>query len=144
MAKRALILFPPGAEETAPVIVFSVLTMGKVDAKICSLCGKDPIRGAQGVRILPDIDLKEARECGPLALLAHEVLFGKSLTGYPTAKTELATKYTYKECPVIIDETLVTSKGPGTAFLFAKTLLELLTDKKTACEVAQAMLIEEK
>lgn len=49
--------------------------------------------------------------------------------------------YKYKKEPVVVDGTLVTSQGPGTAFVFALTLVDKLMGKEKASEVAEAMLL---
>ncbi|ORX55213.1 DJ-1 protein [Hesseltinella vesiculosa] len=61
-------------------------------------------------------------------------------TSYPAFKGELEDYYDYSEERVVVDGTLVTSRGPGTAFLFALTLVELLVDKEVAYKLKQEML----
>ncbi len=41
----------------------------------------------------------------------------------------------YEETPVVIDDKIVTSRGPGTAMDFALTLIELLAGKAKRQEV---------
>ncbi|KAF9011768.1 class I glutamine amidotransferase-like protein [Cyathus striatus] len=54
------------------------------------------------------------------------------LTSHPSVKSELESAFDYSEAPVVVSGCLVTSRGPGTAFPFALTLVELLcgTDKR--------------
>ncbi|CAH8497828.1 unnamed protein product [Heterobilharzia americana] len=61
----------------------------------------------------------------PIALESHGILKGKKLTSYPGFKEKLPS-YTYCEDNVVVDDKLVTSRGPGTAFAFAMKLVELL------------------
>lgn len=50
-------------------------------------------------------------------------------------------KYKYVEDNVVVDGNLVTSRGPGTAFVFALKLVELLNGKDKAAECAKGMLL---
>lgn len=57
-------------------------------------------------------------------------------------KDELAEKYAYvddESC--VVDGRLLTSRGPGTAFVFALKLAELLVGVEKAREVAKGMLL---
>nr|CAB3264656.1 protein DJ-1-like [Phallusia mammillata] len=76
----------------------------------------------------------------PIALKAHGLCLGKSLTSYPAVKPELE-GYNYSEAKVVKDGNLITSQGPGTAFDFALALVEALFDKEKRDEVAKPMLI---
>lgn len=49
--------------------------------------------------------------------------------------------YKYKEDDVVVDGNVITSRGPGTAFLFALKLVEILASKEKASEVAKGMLL---
>ncbi|XP_056633374.1 protein dj-1beta [Diorhabda sublineata] len=80
----------------------------------------------------------------PLALKAHGIARGKNLTSYPSVKNELLDGdhgYQYKEEKVVIDGTIITSRGPGTAFDFALAIVEKLQGKEKAQEVAKGMLL---
>lgn len=50
-------------------------------------------------------------------------------------------QYNYKEDTVVVDDTLITSRGPGTAFDFALTIVDKLEGKAKATEVAKGMLL---
>jgi len=69
---------------------------------------------------------------GTLAALASK-LPKQPLTSHPCVKTQLEQHFDYSEDPVVVSGHLVTSRGPGTAFAFALTLVELLcgVDKRT-------------
>ncbi|XP_017770374.1 PREDICTED: protein deglycase DJ-1-like [Nicrophorus vespilloides] len=97
--------------------------------------------------------LKEQEQAGriigaicaaPTALKAHGIGVGKNLTSYPSVENSLieGAAYNYKQDNVVVDGTLITSRGPGTAYNFALTLVEQLVGKEKAQEVAKAMLIE--
>ncbi|EFA04901.1 Protein DJ-1-like Protein [Tribolium castaneum] len=79
----------------------------------------------------------------PTALKAHGVYVGKTVTSYPAMEAQMLEggQYKYKKEPVVVDGTLVTSQGPGTAFVFALTLVDKLVGKDKAAEVAKAMLL---
>ncbi|KAK5644106.1 hypothetical protein RI129_007951 [Pyrocoelia pectoralis] len=78
----------------------------------------------------------------PTALRTHCVGFGKNLTSYPSVESQVMDggNYTYKEDEVVVDGSLITSRGPGTAFKFALTLVEHLVGVEKAKEVARGML----
>ncbi|KAK9908468.1 hypothetical protein WJX75_008377 [Coccomyxa subellipsoidea] len=67
-------------------------------------------------------------------------LKGKKATSHPAFSDKLADQ---SEVPfrVVVDKNLITSRGPGTAFEFALTLVEMLYDKGKADEVAGPMLM---
>lgn len=47
--------------------------------------------------------------------------------------------YTYVEDRVVVDQNIVTSRGPGTAFLFALTLVEQLVGKDVSASSINRM-----
>jgi len=65
----------------------------------------------------------------PTAFLSHDIGKGKNITSYPAFKSKLEGDYNYSEDRVVVDNKLVTSRGPGTCFEFAFKLAELLVDK---------------
>ncbi|PPR03411.1 hypothetical protein CVT24_012706 [Panaeolus cyanescens] len=62
------------------------------------------------------------------------------LTSHPSVKSELDTHFDYVEAPVVISDNLVTSRGPGTAFAFALTLVELLCGAERREEIRGPMV----
>ncbi|EPQ53659.1 DJ-1 protein [Gloeophyllum trabeum ATCC 11539] len=62
------------------------------------------------------------------------------LTSHPSVKSELEKDFDYSEDPVVLSKNLVTSRGPGTAFPFAFTLVELLCGKDKREEVRGPMV----
>ena len=77
----------------------------------------------------------------PKALASAGLLKGKRVTSYPGSldKETLAT-LDYIDEAVVIDDKLVTSRGPGTAMDFALSLIELLAGKAKRNEVEQPLL----
>jgi 4-methyl-5(b-hydroxyethyl)-thiazole monophosphate biosynthesis len=73
------------------------------------------------------------------ALAVFGLLEGKAATCYPGFEDEFPASATVREEPVVVDGTLVTSRGPGTALPFAYALTELLVGAGTAGELREAM-----
>ena len=78
----------------------------------------------------------------PIALQAAGVLKGRKVTSYPSFKSKLK-GVTYTENSVEVDERIITSRGPGTAFAFALTLVETMASPAVAAKLRSAMLIEQ-
>lgn len=68
------------------------------------------------------------------------LLNGKEATCYPGFEKELIGAI-HSNKPVVVSDRIITSSGPGTAFPFALKLVEILTDKNTASNVAKGMLL---
>ncbi|KAI8986711.1 DJ-1 [Trametes punicea] len=62
------------------------------------------------------------------------------ITSHPSVRDKLKDAFEYSEEPVVVSGKLVTSRGPGTAFPFALTLVELLCGKEKRAEVAGPMV----
>ncbi|XP_055903580.1 protein dj-1beta-like [Eupeodes corollae] len=78
----------------------------------------------------------------PIALAAHGICTGKSLTSYPAMKGQLDSAYKYiDDQKVVQDGNLITSRGPGTAFDFSLKLAGILAGESKATEVAKGMLL---
>lgn len=78
---------------------------------------------------------------GPTALKTFGVVEGKNITSHPSVKLEFDEKL-YKEDIVVEDGNIITSRGPATAMMFGFRLLEKLTSKEKAKEIAKAMLFD--
>ena len=99
----------------------------------------------------------------PTAFKAHSIGKGKSITSYPAFKEQLAGDYNYVEDRVIVDGKIefssvkkkpykwssmiyvgnfTTSRGPGTAFEFALSLVEQLSGKEVSETLANQMLLK--
>lgn len=77
----------------------------------------------------------------PLVLHAAGLLDGKAHTAHPTTLETLPDALTGKA--VVMDGTLITSRGAGTATAFALALIEQLLDAKTAADVAESICCEQ-
>lgn len=79
----------------------------------------------------------------PLALLAHKIGIGKSITSYPSVKEKLIADFKYvDDQKVVQDGKLITSRGPGTAYQFGLKIVEALVGADKAKQVANGMLVE--
>lgn len=72
----------------------------------------------------------------PKVLASNGLLNGKKATAYPGSLDALDTSaIDLGDAPVVVDENIITSRGPGTAMDFALTLIEILLGKKTRDDV---------
>ena len=78
--------------------------------------------------------------CASPALVLSKIglLDNKRATSYPSFKQHIKN---YVDERVVVDGQIVTSQGPGTAFLFALRLVSLLVNDKAADDVAKGMLV---
>lgn len=78
----------------------------------------------------------------PLALCAHKIALGKSLTSYPWVKDKLTADYKYVDDKLVVrDGQLITSRGPGTAFQFGLELVKVLVSEEKAKQVSSGLLL---
>jgi 4-methyl-5(b-hydroxyethyl)-thiazole monophosphate biosynthesis len=75
----------------------------------------------------------------PAMLSSMGLLKGKAATSHPSVEKEL-NEATYRNDRVVIDGTLITSRGPGTAMEFAVVLVALLVGKDKANAITQSVL----
>ncbi|XP_078542714.1 Parkinson disease protein 7 [Lissotriton helveticus] len=82
---------------------------------------------------------------GPTALLAHGIHLGKTVTTHPLAKDKMMAgdHYKYSESRVQKDGNLITSRGPGTSFEFALTIVEALLGPETAGKVKAPLVLKD-
>ena len=76
---------------------------------------------------------------GPLVLQAAGVLKGRRATCHPAVADKLTDPERSGELGVV-DDRIVTSQGPGTAFDFALTFVRLIDGEQAADEIAHAMV----
>ncbi|KAJ7246098.1 DJ-1 [Mycena haematopus] len=76
---------------------------------------------------------------GSLTALSAK-LARQPLTSHPSVKAQLENDFDYSEDPVVISNKLITSRGPGTTFPFALTLVELLCGADKRAEVRAPMV----
>lgn len=78
---------------------------------------------------------------GSLAALSAQIGLKGPITSHPSVKDKLASDYEYQDVPVAVSKNLVTSRGPGTSFLFALTLVEKLMGSEKRKEIAAPMML---
>lgn len=76
----------------------------------------------------------------PIALGKAGILDGKRATCFPGFEGQLGTA-TYQTSAVVRDGNVITSRGVGTALLFALALVEALGDEPGAAALAERMLV---
>ncbi|XP_006455166.1 hypothetical protein AGABI2DRAFT_187606 [Agaricus bisporus var. bisporus H97] len=62
------------------------------------------------------------------------------ITSHPSIKSELENSFEYSEDSVVVSGKLVTSRGPGSTFPFALTLVELLVGSEKRKEITPPMM----
>lgn len=78
----------------------------------------------------------------PAAVLAPAgLLDGRRATCYPGWEQHFRGSTTHETARVVVDDGVITSRGPGTAFDFALTIAAELRDPETARGVAEDMLL---
>ncbi|CDS02909.1 hypothetical protein LRAMOSA00311 [Lichtheimia ramosa] len=77
---------------------------------------------------------------GTLVALSSGLPAEVTVTSYPAVKDKLDHHFKYSEERVVVDKNVITSRGPGTAFLFALTLAEQLAGKEVADKLKKDML----
>jgi len=82
--------------------------------------------------------------CAAPAVLADAgILKGKRATIYPGMEDEIVKAGAeFSENLVVVDENIVTSRGPATTILFALKLGEILADKETTDAIARRLLLD--
>ena len=76
----------------------------------------------------------------PLVLQAAGVLSGRRATCHPAVSDKLTATARIDE-PVVIDDRIITSQGPGTAFEFALALLALAEGEDLASSVRSGLVL---
>lgn len=77
----------------------------------------------------------------PLALHAHHVFAGKSMTCHPSVASRIAMYGNLVQQPVVEDGNLVTSQGLGTAFLFGLMLVRKIMGDVRASAVERGLTL---
>jgi len=76
----------------------------------------------------------------PYVLAEKGILKGCMATSYPGFREKVEKDSEYVEAVVVVDENIITSRGPATAAEFGFTLVELLVSEEKAEELREAML----
>ncbi|WFD40587.1 protein deglycase [Malassezia japonica] len=79
---------------------------------------------------------------GSLAALHAKIGLKGPITSHPSVADQLSKDYEYSEDHVVVTDHLVTSRGPGTSFAFALTLLEKLEGAEVRNKVAAPMVLQ--
>lgn len=77
----------------------------------------------------------------PIVLAKAGIADGRMLTSYPSFKDQLD-NCIYIEQPVVVDQNIITSRGPATALLFAFEILKKLGYEEEAKELSEGMLVD--
>ncbi|PPQ69977.1 hypothetical protein CVT25_001529 [Psilocybe cyanescens] len=133
-----LIVIPGGAQGAETMsnhpsvqeVIKRYIERNKLVAMICA--GSYQIITSSGVHIFTPIQ-------GSLAAKTA-VLARQPLTSHPSVKAQLEHDFEYSEESVVVSDNLVTSRGPGTAFPFALTLVELLCGPEKRAEIRVPMV----
>uniref|UniRef100_A0A672HUH0 protein deglycase n=1 Tax=Salarias fasciatus TaxID=181472 RepID=A0A672HUH0_SALFA len=82
---------------------------------------------------------------GPIALLSHGIGYGSTVTTHPGAKEKMMAgdHYKYSEARVQKDGHYITSRGPGTSFEFALTIVEELMGAEVAAQVKAPLIMKD-
>lgn len=76
----------------------------------------------------------------PTVIKAAGIIEGRQMTSYPAYENDLE-EAVYCQDSVVVDENLVTSRGPGTALIFSLQMVSLLAGEEKAAELTKAMLV---
>ncbi|ORX40413.1 DJ-1 protein [Piromyces finnis] len=76
----------------------------------------------------------------PTAIIAAGIHKNGKITSYPTLE-EKFTDYQYQQDRVVVDGNVLTSRGPGTTFEFALSIVKYLVDIETTKKVAGGMVL---
>jgi 4-methyl-5(b-hydroxyethyl)-thiazole monophosphate biosynthesis len=77
-----------------------------------------------------------------VVLVPTGILKDKRVTGFPGMTESFEKSTRYEEDKVVVDGQLITSRGPGTALLFALAIVEKLSGKETAEKLKKTTLAE--
>jgi len=82
--------------------------------------------------------------CASPYILANKgILDGCMATSYPTFRDKVEPHSQYLDANVVIDENIITSRGPATSAEFAFTLVEILKGERVADKIRGAMLFDD-
>ena len=134
-ASRGVTLVPDMSLEAALQLEFDMIVLPG------GLPGADHLRDDPRVigllKKMAAADRYTAAICAAPRVLAHAgLLDGKRATSFPGAlDVDAVPGIDYQEAPVVMDDKVITSRGPGTSMDFALTLIETLVGKHKRDEV---------
>lgn len=79
---------------------------------------------------------------GPTVLYNAGILPGKNVTSYPGVFKNGETGFNYIEENVVVDDNLITSRGPALTVYFALAIIEKLSGKEKRAEIEKQILFE--
>lgn len=77
----------------------------------------------------------------PLAFQAHQVFAGRMMTCHPSVASRIAMYGKLERAAVVEDGNLITSQGPGTAFVFALAVVRRVMGEPRAAEVERGLVL---
>ncbi len=111
--------------------------------------GAANLKQSQALRTLLQ-KMKESRKligaiCAAPALVLAScgILDGKRATCYPGYEKEFNSKVKFSTDRVVVDDLIVTSRGPGSALEFSLELVGQLVGKEKAAQLVQGMLVRD-
>lgn len=79
----------------------------------------------------------------PLALAAHKIYPGKSVTGFPSLRDRLNENFVYQDMKdTFEDGNVITGRGPGQSIIFGLKCAEALVGFDTTKKVAKDLLLD--
>lgn len=79
----------------------------------------------------------------PLALAAHKIYSGKSVTGFPSLRDRLNENFVYQDMKdTFEDGKLITGRGPGQAIIFGLKCAEALVGFDKTKQIAKDLLLD--
>ncbi|OZJ02733.1 hypothetical protein BZG36_04706 [Bifiguratus adelaidae] len=157
MSKKALVIIADGTEEMEATISIDVLRRAKLNVVVAGFdtsSSKPYVTCSRNVKIVPDVSLDTAvQDAYDVVVIPGGAEGAKTLSSSKTVQSLLQKQATsgiiacicadfdYQEARVVVDGNLITSRGPGTAFLFALTIIKELLGEEAMKEVAGPMIM---
>ena len=138
-ASRGVTLLPDMSLDAALQLEFDMIVLPG------GLPGADHLRDDPRVidllKKMAAADRYTAAICAAPRVLAHAgLLDGKRATSFPGAlDVDAIPGIDYQEAPVVMDDKVITSRGPGTAMDFALALIETLVGRRKRDEVEDGL-----
>ena len=157
--RKSFLFLADGFEEVEALGVVDVLRRGTIEVKTVSISDKKEVTGAHGVPVMADLGdctalvqmIQKhfdkggyvAAICAAPALVLSKIKMNKryTMTCYPGFE-EYLPGAEMQPHGVVVDGNVITGRGPAYAFKFGLAILEQLTSKKVAEEVAAGMLLD--
>jgi len=134
------------------VVIQPDVALGAVEGPADVLVLPGGMGGAEAFAASPEIkarliaqleaDRAVAAICAaPIAFAAHGVFEGRKMTCHPSVKARVAEHAVHTSEPVVVDNDLITSQGPGTALHFGLALVRYLCGPEKEAEVRAPLMI---